>query len=117
MKRFLCLLFGIGYASSSSFSIGSALSKRNLDNLICPGETVYAAGSNNFVKSLALSVENDSYLQSFVAPLDSTLCSLSFAINVPSSEVSARLDFYDNTTPQINVVKGIATPIISVSVL
>ena len=116
MKRLLYLLSSIVIAVSSAFSNG-ALSKRNLGDLICPGETVFAAGTSNFVNSLALSAQNDSYLQSFVAPIDGTLCSLTFSITQPSGEVSARLDIYDSTTPQINVVNGIATPVISVSVL
>lgn len=114
MKRFIYLILSIAHASS--FSKDGTLSKRN-NAIICPGETVYAAGTNTFVNSLALTVAKDSYLQAFVAPLDSTLCSLSFSMEKPSAQVSARLDIFDDTTPQINVVNGIATPVASVSVL
>jgi hypothetical protein len=113
MKKLASILLGI-----VSFAHGSVLIKRNLaSGLVCPGESVFAAGSNTFVNSLSLNVENDAYLQSFVAPLDSTLCSLSFSMDKPSTNVSVRLDVYDNTTPQINVVNGIASPVASVSIM
>lgn len=108
MKLFVYLIFSIVHALSKRASVGA---------IICPGETVFAAGTNTFVNSLPLTVEKDSYLQAFVAPMDSTLCSLSFSMEKPLTEVSVRLDIYDDTTPQINVVNGIATPLASVSVL
>jgi hypothetical protein len=114
MNRLVFVTLGIVYAFP--FARESVLIKRNLGNgLVCPGETTFAAGTNTFVNSLALNVENDAYLQSFIAPLDSTLCSLSFSIDKPSSDVSVKLDIYDDTTAQINVVNGIATPVASVS--
>ncbi|KNC98265.1 uncharacterized protein SPPG_06663 [Spizellomyces punctatus DAOM BR117] len=89
--------------------------RQNIQPALDPSCDAIFGTSSNETFSRNLFVAGDAWLQGFTAPVNASICSLSFEV-VPlqsGAAATATLSLYDSSVPQNLIVAGEATPFVS----